>query len=480
MHLGERRSVLTLPIRLLQKLTCRTIVLTSAVSWTSVFFLSYLAWLPYHRAQQDAKDRGVPRPLTATPPHIDITWYSEPNTDGRSDTSGTRTPRDGSATPSLAATRGTSPRGSDFSNARSPERPQRAAFRYYTALVWPAGLAFACIFIVGAPVAAASSDNRLLDAFVLWFIWILTVTIQRALKASNKFGRHVRSRNMIATMMNPVLVTTLMMVGYTRIKAKAADGRDLDAILRDFSAGSPLYDLWTAKTGEHELPHNPDGWFGAGDAALSLLECGILVWGFKLYECRRQLFSMAGVLTIVVSVVAAVGNVFLSVLAARAMGLREPEALAFAARSATLALAKPAIEAVKGNTVVNAALVVGNGILGQLVYPYALDALGVREEVAEEHRGRNHTRESDIEEKRHGEPCETSIEAQLGHDDPVTVAAGIAIGVNGAAMGVAYLYETRSRAAPYAAMSMTVFGVMTVILTTVGPFKTLVVNLAGG
>jgi hypothetical protein len=70
-----------------------------------------------------------------------------------------------------------------------------------------------------------------------------------------------------------------------------------------------------------------------------------------------------------------------------------------------------------------------------------------------------------------------SFEQLLG-DSPATIAAGITVGINGAAMGVAYLYATKSRAAPYAALAMTVFGVMTVVLTTVDPFKQVLMGLA--
>ncbi|KAH8176617.1 lrgB-like family protein [Sarocladium implicatum] len=456
-------------------------VLTSVISWTTVSLLSFLSWSAYLRTQETVEDQGISTPLTQPPPQIEITWYSEPNVDDGSESSGTKAPGDRSATPRLAATRGTSPHGTESPASRSPERGPKASSWYSVQSTWSVWLAIVSVLLIGTPIAAATADSRVLDAFVLWFIWILAVTIQRALKVSNKFGRHVRSKGVIATMMNPVLMTTLLMVGYTRVKARAMEGKDLGEVLRNFSAGTPLYALWTAQVRHQQLPQNTDGWFGAGDAALSLLECGIFIWGFKLYECRRQLFSMAGVLTIVVSIVAAVGNVFLSVLAARAMGLEQPEALAFAARSVTLALSKPAIEAVGGNTVVNAALVVGNGILGQLIYPFALENTGVKGEAASVGPTRESARNSDAEEKpparrRH----QADNEVWLGYDDPATVAAGIAIGINGAAMGVAYLYETKSRAAPYAAMSMTVFGIMTVIFTTVGPFKTLVMNLAGG
>jgi hypothetical protein len=67
---------------------------------------------------------------------------------------------------------------------------------------------------------------------------------------------------------------------------------------------------------------------------------------------------------------------------------------------------------------------------------------------------------------------------QADEDGAVTVAAGTAIGINGAAMGVSYLYEVKSRAAPYAALSMTMFGLMTVVFTTQEPFRTMTLKLA--
>jgi putative effector of murein hydrolase len=63
-------------------------------------------------------------------------------------------------------------------------------------------------------------------------------------------------------------------------------------------------------------------------------------------------------------------------------------------------------------------------------------------------------------------------------DTCITIAAGTAIGINGAAMGVSYLYERKSRAAPYAALSMTAFGVMTVVFSSVEPFRGALVKAA--
>ncbi|KFH41150.1 hypothetical protein ACRE_081350 [Hapsidospora chrysogenum ATCC 11550] len=364
-----------------------------------------------------------------------------------------------------------------------PRRNSQAAWSKLGAQ-YPIFLSFASLLTIGAPVTAATGDSRFLDGCTLFFVWITSIRLQRLLKQSELCLGSPRLRNACATIMNPVLITTLIMMAYTRAKVAAISGFDLARVLSDFSSGSPLYAIWTSSVTHTELPGNPDLYFGAGDAALSILEVGILIWGFKLYECRRQLYSIAGLSTVILSVAAAAGNVFLCVAGGHLIGLEGPEALAFAARSTTLALAKPAIETVGGNMVVNAALVVSNGILGQLLYPFAPGLLGVKrkEEVSSATSSTKSSQETGSSSQRallsseHGHGHKRAVGDDL--DDAMIIAAGITIGINGAAMGVAYLYENKSRAAPYAALAMTVFGVMTVAFTTVEPFKTAVMDLA--
>ncbi|POR32462.1 Uncharacterized protein TPAR_07336 [Tolypocladium paradoxum] len=347
----------------------------------------------------------------------------------------------------------------------------------------PSILALCGIFAVGLPVALGTKDERLLDGLVMWFIWITAVRLQRVFRDSSLLSVTMQMKSVLATLANPVLATTVLMVAYTRAKAAAIKGRSLSRVLAIFSSGTPLYAMWTSNITGIPISGNPSGWFGAGDAALSLLECGILTWGFKLYECRRQLFTLAGVLTVVFGVAAAAGNVFLSVMVGHAIGLGGPEALGFAARCTTLALARPAIQAVGGNAVVNATLVVSNGILGQLMYPFVLDRLGVRRAPRSESDRGGSSGEALVELENPAQSSRDKMEETVTQDDSrgddaMTVAAGVAIGVNGAAMGVSYLYETKSRAAPYAALSMTVFGVMTVVFTTFDPYKSFVMRLA--
>lgn len=61
-----------------------------------------------------------------------------------------------------------------------------------------------------------------------------------------------------------------------------------------------------------------------------------------------------------------------------------------------------------------------------------------------------------------------------------TVAAGVTIGINAAAMGTAHLYEQNSHAAPYSALSMTTFGVFTVLFTIRGPMTEWLARTVGG
>ncbi|KAK2002368.1 hypothetical protein LX36DRAFT_627001 [Colletotrichum falcatum] len=319
---------------------------------------------------------------------------------------------------------------------------------------YPMALAILSFIIIGIPVSRIAADDRVLDGCMLWFLWISSTRLQRAFSRSHLFVNTPRLKMTATTILNPVLLTILTMTAYTRAKT-AAQNRMTGYTLALFSSGASLSDLWTYETTGWSRRGYMRGHFGVGDAALSILECGIVVWGFKLYECRRQIWSRAGAVVILISAGMAALNVFVSVLLGSAVGLEGPEALAFAGRSTTLALARPAIEALAGNQVVNAALVVSNGILGQLMYPFVLQKLRVKGPDESEAEGR-----------------------EAEKDDALTIAAGVAIGINGAAMGVSYLYERKSRAAPYAVLSMTVFGIMTVVFTALEPMRGTLLALA--
>ncbi|TKW55871.1 hypothetical protein CTA1_11754 [Colletotrichum tanaceti] len=343
----------------------------------------------------------------------------------------------------------------------TPRRPDDSGSEHDTLGSWvkecyPMALALFCLFVVGIPVSSVTRSDWVMEGCMIWFAWVSSTRLQRGFSRSHLLADSPAFKTTAVTLLNPVLLTTLTMIAYTRAKA-AADNLPIELKLMLFSSGSSLSDLMTAAVKNQTV--REDGgtiWFGAGDMALSILECGIVVWGFKLFECRRQIWSRAGAAVVLISVGMAALNVFLSVIIAIRIGLGGGESLSFAARSTTLALAGPAMAALHGNRSVNAALVVSNGILGQLMYPYLLSKLGLE-----------------------GRDEEQQVEGdKSARDNALTIAVGAAIGINGAAMGVSYLYERKSRAAPYAALSMTVFGVMTVVFTAVEPFTTVLVTIA--
>lgn len=433
-------------------------------------------------------DSGTTAPLPVTTPPVSAreSVASTSVVERRNDSKEANSP--GSMSRSLSA----SLQHTDFSRQTSKENKAEVTNSQHSNLdvlkqnlVIP--FSFICVLVLGIPIAGGTGDERVLDGCILWMVWVSAVGLQRSIKVWGLLSPYPKLKHILATTMNPVLWTTLAMVAYIRLKGAIHPSANLDTILGSFSARSPIYALWTAAATGVPIESNPTGWFGAGDAALSLLEVGIMIWGFKLYECRKQVCGMAGLATIFLSIAGAAGNVFLSTLSGRSFGLQAPEALAFAARSTTLALAKPAIEAVGGNTAVNAALVVANGILGQLMYPFVLDKIGV-ERLPEAHSKPTSRAQSNRafspahSTERPPAPSESHWlrVARIGDDSLITLAAGIAIGINGAAMGVAYLYETKSRAAPHAALAMSVFGIMTVVFTTVEPFRSVVLGLANG
>ncbi|KAG7419387.1 hypothetical protein Forpe1208_v003269 [Fusarium oxysporum f. sp. rapae] len=454
-------------------------VITNLASWAMVFALSLLVMsCVAQMTGQVPDDFCLPQPVTGTPPRIETSWLSDSTLgQGQQRMFGRR--EKVTNPPRAGPDEATSATASQRSSVVSKDPVQVSQVWHFWMTNFPLIASSLAIFVIGAPVAAATNDDRILDGCVLWFVWVLTLRLQRALKVSQVCSDMPRLKNTIVTLMNPVLFTTLLMTAYTRAKAGAYGYGSIDKVLRDFSGGTPLYVLWTSVATGTPLSDGRSPWFGAGDAALSILECGILIWGFKLYECQRQLFSLAGFLTIILATAAAAGNVFLPVLGGKLVGLNAPAALAFAARSTTLALAKPAMEALGGNLGLNAALVVSNGILGQLCYPFVLDKLGVRREDRVSHASVNISDSDGRASRLSLKPLLRTAQKDLpSGDDPFTISAGITVGINGAAMGVSYLYETRSRAAPYAALAMTVSGVMTVVFTTVEPFKGAVLGLA--
>lgn len=345
------------------------------------------------------------------------------------------------------------------------------------------------LLLIGIPMATLAQDERALDACSLCLAWTLAIAAQQRLKSLRLATIPPAYVSVIATIVNPVLVTAGITAGYVRLKAQAS-GTDLSKVLTTFCGGTTLAKLLTRWTTRASYQGDASSPFGAGDLALSLLECGIVVWGFKLYECRKQLFSRVGAVVALLSGILAGLCAIISVVLARAVGLAPHVALAFAARSSTLALAKPSTASLGGDLAVNAGIVVGNGILGQLIAPLLIAKFRIPNHPVEDQSrvmdGSGSNDEAEIDDNDDGnESTRADADKMSGthevqRDSALDVAVGAAIGVNGAAMGVAYLYDRHSRVAPYAALSMTAFGVAVTVLCVCAPTKDFLRTLAGG
>jgi putative effector of murein hydrolase len=345
-------------------------------------------------------------------------------------------------------------------------------------------LVVALLVLVAVPLAAARGEDRPMDFLFLCLFWIGTRETQKALWPTGTWTLERRRLalfvNLLATLANPVLLTTACMIAYTQAKAHARHDPGMVQTLATFASRTSVSSLLSYHAGIHPLPKDRVDWFGAGDVALALLDCGIVAWGFKLYECRRQLLSPAGCAAVLTSASAAVFTVFVSPLVVGSrgagLGLAAPEALAFAARSTTLALSRPAMEALDGNMMINAAVVVANGIIGQWIYPFAPRLLGVHAKETIAVNSADSLAESEATSSE--APLEAPLSSAVASPGPIVSAAGVTVGVNGAAMGVAYLYTHDAESALFAALTMTIFGVMTVIFTCVAPFTEVVRSLA--
>ncbi|KAK4135274.1 hypothetical protein BT67DRAFT_377824 [Trichocladium antarcticum] len=325
---------------------------------------------------------------------------------------------------------------------------------------------------VGLPLRYSASQNDVALATLLLFaVWLTTLTIQSAVKSAPALAPW--QRTLLAGLLNPVLWTSLAMTAYALLDSTLSH-RPLPAMLDTLQTHTTLSTLLLRASGAtipppaHNNNNNPPGptdpphppsWMAAGDIAISILNAGLVAWGCKLYECRAQLLSRAGLGVCAAAGVLALANVCGGPLLARALGVAPPaRALAFAARSVTIALADPVMGALGGDAGLNAAMVVVSGI----VYQMGL-GLGVGGWLERRVVGR----------------LMRVIEAatvQQRANDPRTVAAGVTVGINAAAMGTAYLYETQSEAAPHAALSMMALGVMTVVFSSISPLARWVID----
>ncbi|TVY50403.1 Plastidal glycolate/glycerate translocator 1-like protein [Lachnellula cervina] len=197
---------------------------------------------------------------------------------------------------------------------------------------------------------------------------------------------------------------------------------------------SPLFEtLHTYKTGTNYL----DLWHGihlpipgAGDIFSSVLDASIVALALPMFsyrkELRRHFFAI-----VIPNITISVGSLFGYPALCYAIGISSTRSLAFASRSLTLALATPATKNLGGDVNTNAALAIMSGILGVLVGQRVLEWLKIPE------------------------------------DDYVT--RGVTLGGNSSAIATALLLGTDPRAAALSSLSMSLFGIITLALTSVPP-----------
>jgi putative effector of murein hydrolase len=366
---------------------------------------------------------------------------------------------------------------------------------------------------VGLPLRYATQADIPLSTFLLFAIWLTTLTIQSTIKTTHH-PLPPWLRTLLVGLSNSVLWTALAMTAYVFADATLSN-RPLPTMLATLQTNTPLSTLLARAATPPPSSTNPSAnnnkpaMPAAGDLALTLLNSSLVAWGLTLASHRRHLLSRAGLTTCTVTALLALFNVLCGpVFAHAALGVGPgSRAVAFAARSVTIALAGPVMNALGGDAGLNAAMVVGSGIVWQMgmglgvggwVEGRVLEGvwwgLGTRlkgEEGGGTEGGRTGVRGGGGGDTGVGAGAETTrvggehsaemaaVTARQRANDPRTVAAGVTVGVNAAAMGTAYLYEAQSEAAPHAALSMVALGIMTVVFSSIPPLARWVMGSVG-
>ncbi|KAI0528032.1 hypothetical protein F5B22DRAFT_16527 [Xylaria bambusicola] len=339
---------------------------------------------------------------------------------------------------------------------------------FKTAPIW------ICLFLltaIGLPVYLATGYMMPFDLFSITLLWVISVQFQRSLRSWEILLRFKRSRALILIFCNPILLTWALGTAYMWAKATCA-GRSIEFIIKDFHHFSSLSKCIVHIMQDHDVPAH----LGAGDLASLLLDAGVACMGFKMYEYRSELWASLGTVSFTCTALAAI-NVFLNIIVAHACGLQAAEAVAFAGRSATLALGIPAIENIHGSTTLASTIAVFSGIVFQMAGDWLFSVLRINDRAP---RGsstpppkvpileKSRSLFSKATSNRHTEEKQdTNNACAETNEESSVVAAGVTVGINAAAMGTAYLIERDSRAVAYSALSMILFGAITVGLTAI-------------
>ncbi|ETS85631.1 hypothetical protein PFICI_03656 [Pestalotiopsis fici W106-1] len=337
------------------------------------------------------------------------------------------------------------------------ETTLRLAFVVQTAPLW---ISLLLAIIIGVPVYLTTKYDMPLEAFCFTFLWIVAVHLQRFVKSWKRLELRRRWRLALAVALNPVLITALLCSIYFWVKS-ALTGRQIGDMLIDFKHHRSWADIVVNLSEGGQFAQN----VGAGDLANALLDAGIVSLGFKMFEYRRELWA-SFTIVFTTCLIFATLNVFVNLIFAVAIGLQPADALAFCARNVTIALGVPAVQHLGGSITMMSTLVTFSGLIFQMTGDFLFAWFRINDSVV----APNSIISSDSE--------TSSQEEQSQGSEGKIIAAGITVGINAAAMGTSHLIERDSRCSAYSALSMTIFGVMTVALTAVPAIKDELVFLA--
>ncbi|KAG7431278.1 Plastidal glycolate/glycerate translocator 1 [Fusarium oxysporum f. sp. raphani] len=233
--------------------------------------------------------------------------------------------------------------------------------------------------------------------------------------------------------LHPVLVSSLATVLVIWALAEIR-GDSLTTTLHAYRTGAKYIQLWRNATSKQDLLP------GAGDVFGTLLDASIVALALPMFQYRRELRTHF-ISIVIPNVAISVGSLLAYPPLCYACGISAARSLAFASRSLTLALAVPATVNLGGDVNTAAALAIISGILGAVLGARILRWLRVPD------------------------------------DDYVT--RGVTLGVNSSAIATSVLLRTDPRAAALSSLSMSLFGTITVLFTSIPPAAAFVRGLVG-
>ncbi|KAK0610085.1 LrgB-like family-domain-containing protein [Bombardia bombarda] len=232
--------------------------------------------------------------------------------------------------------------------------------------------------------------------------------------------------------LHPVIVSAFITV-ITIYILGLIKGTNITGTLAEYRTGRKYLQLWQKADTGVALP-------GAGDLLASVLDASIVSLALPMYQYRRELKSHFTAI-VVPNIILSIASLFGYPIVCCAIGISAERSLAFAARSLTLALATPAMDNLGGDLNTVSAVAIMSGIMGALVGERILALVRIPE------------------------------------DDYVT--RGVTLGANSSAIATALLLQSDPRAAALSSLSMSLFGTITVLFTSIPPIRELVRSIVG-